>query len=107
MPVQTIYLCWLLPSGLTLQPRERMQTLFAARQRERTAAFRDLYRHRAGVVGVHSQGTRTMGLRRSRYAGQQKTHLSHVVIAAAINVVHLISWLRGDSPHLTPISAFS
>lgn len=93
--------------SLTLQPRERMETLFAARQREQTAAFHDLYRHRAGIEGTHAQGTRTMGLRRSRYIGQQKTHLAHVAIASAINVVQLTSWLRGESPHQTRASAFT
>jgi hypothetical protein len=38
-----------------------MQTLFAARQRESTDAFKDTYRHRAGIEGIHSQGVRTMG----------------------------------------------
>ncbi|MGZ3600512.1 MAG: transposase [Ktedonobacterales bacterium] len=93
--------------GLTLQPRERMQALFDAREREHTAAFHDVDRHRAGIEGVHAQGTRTMGLRRSRYIGQRKTHLAHVAIAAAINVVHLTCWLRGESPHQTHISAFT
>ncbi len=36
---------------LTLQPRERMQALFAARKREDTDEFKDTYRHRAGIEG--------------------------------------------------------
>jgi len=64
------------------------------------------YRHRAGIEGTHAQGTRTMGLRRSRYVGLRKTHLSHVVIATAINVVHLMSWLRGEAPAQTRTSPF-
>jgi len=91
---------------LTLQPRERMQALFAARQRESTQAFKDTYRHRAGIEGTHSQGTRTMGLRRSRYFGLPKTHLAHVAVATAINVVQLSSWLRGDAPAQTRTSPF-
>jgi transposase len=91
---------------LTLRPREQMQALFAARQREGTAAFKDTYRHRAGIEGVHSQATRTMGLRRSRYMGLRKTHLGHVAIATAVNVVQLVSWLRGDVPAQTRISPF-
>ncbi|HEX9134750.1 MAG TPA: IS1182 family transposase [Ktedonobacteraceae bacterium] len=91
---------------LTLQPRERMQALFAARKREGTEAFKDTYRHRAGIEGTHSQGTRTMGLRRSRYLGLPKTHLAHVAIATAINVVQLTSWLRGEAPEQTRTSAF-
>src|SRR5260370_554191 len=89
---------------LTLQPRERMQGLFAAGQGEDTEAFKDTYRHRAGIEGTHSQGTRTMGLRRSRYVGLPKTHLGHVTIATAINVVQLMRWLRGEAPEQTRTS---
>src|SRR5215471_9547453 len=91
---------------LTLQPQERMQVLLAARQREHTEAFKESSRHRAGIEGTHSQGTRTMGLRRSRYAGLPKTHLGHVAIATAINVVQLMSWLRGEAPAQTRTSPF-
>jgi len=91
---------------LTLRPREQMQALFAARQREDTEAFKDTYRHRAGIEGVHSQATRTMGLRRSRSIGLRKTHLGHLAIATAVNVVQLVSWIRGDVPAQTRISPF-
>jgi transposase len=91
---------------LTLRPREQMLALFAARQREDTEDFKDTYRHRAGIEGVHSQATRTMGLRRSRYIGLRKTHLGHVAIATAVNIVQLASWLRGDVQAQTRISPF-
>src|SRR5712691_7200543 len=58
--------------SMTLHPKERMQALFAARKREETDAFKEIYRHRAGIEGTHSQGVRTMGLRRSRYIGLRK-----------------------------------
>jgi len=91
---------------LTLQPQDKMQALLAARKRESTDAFKESYRQRAGIEGTHSQATRTMGLRRSRYFGLQKTHLGHVAIAAAINVVQLMSWLRGEAPAQTRTSPF-
>ena len=47
-----------------------------------------------------------MGLRRSRYIGLHKTHLGHVAIAAAVNVIQLMSWLRGEAPEQTRVSAF-
>jgi hypothetical protein len=47
-----------------------------------------------------------MGLRRSRYVGLPKTHLAHVAIATAINVVHLTSWLPGEAPEQTRTSPF-
>ncbi len=92
--------------SMTLHPREQMQALFTARSRESTDAFKDTYRHRAGIEGTHSQGVRSMGLRRSRYIGLRKTHLGHVAIAAAINVIQLMSWLRGEAPEQTRTSAF-
>ena len=91
---------------LTLHPREQMQALFAARKREKTDEFKDSYRHRAGIEGTHSQGVRTMGLRRSRSIGLPKTHLGHVAVAAAVNIVQLMSWLRGEAPEQTRTSAF-
>ena len=87
-----------------MPPREQMQALFAARQRESTDTFKETYRHRAGIEGVHSQATRTMGLRRSRYLGLRKTHLGHVAIATAVNMAQLASWLRGDVPAQTRVS---
>jgi transposase len=83
-----------------------MQALLDARQREDTEAFKEAYRHRAGIEGTHSQAVRTMGLRRSRYFGLPKTHLAHVAIATAINIVQLTSWLRGEAPEQTRTSPF-
>jgi transposase len=92
--------------SLTLRPKDQMDALFEARKREGTEAFKDTYRHRAGIEGTHSQGTRTMGLRRSRYIGLHKTHLAHIAIATAMNVVQLTSWLRGEAPEQTRTSPF-
>jgi transposase len=83
-----------------------MQALFAARQREETAEFKDVYRHRAGIEGIHSQAVRALGLRRSRSIGLRKTHLGHVALAAAINGIQLMSWLRGERPEQTRTSPF-
>jgi len=91
---------------LTLHLKEQMLALFAVRGREKTDEFKDTYRHRAGIEGTHSQAVRTMGLRRSRYIGLPKTHLGHVAIAAAINVIQLTSFLRGEAPEQIRISAF-
>jgi hypothetical protein len=43
----------------------------AARKLERTEEFKKEYAGRAGVEGVHAQGVRRMGLRRSRYIGER------------------------------------
>ena len=83
---------------VTIQPKEQYEALQARRKQETTQDFKTLYALRAGVEGTLSQGIRTMGLRRSRYIGQERTHLQHVATAAAINVVRLIRWL-GGVPH--------
>ena len=44
------------------------------------------------------QGVRRMGLRRSRYIGEPRTHLQHMATAAAINLCRLHDWLVGISP---------
>jgi DDE family transposase len=91
---------------MTLHPKEQMQALFAARLREETDEFKNIYRHLAGIEGTHSQGVRTLGLRRSSYIGLRKTHLGHVALAAAVNVIQLMSWLRGEAPEQTRTSPF-
>jgi len=91
---------------LSLHPREQMQALFAARQRDENDESKDAYRHRAGIEGIHSQAARALGLRRSRYIGLRKTHLGHVALAVAINVIQLMSWLRGEAPEQTRTSPF-
>jgi transposase len=83
---------------VTIRPKEQYEALQARREQESTKDFKTLYATRAGVEGTISQGVRTMGLRRSRYIGQERTHLQHVATAAAINVVRLMRWL-GGVPH--------
>jgi transposase len=92
--------------SLTLHPKEQMQALFAARKREDTDEFKDTYRHRAGIEGTHSQAVRRLGLRRWRYIGLCKTHLGHVAVAAAVNLIQLMRWLRGEAPEQTRTSPF-
>ncbi|MBL8097427.1 MAG: transposase, partial [Anaerolineales bacterium] len=45
--------------------------------------------------GTLSHGVRTAGLRRSKYIGLAKTHLQHLLTAAAINVQRVADWLAG------------
>jgi transposase len=93
--------------SLSVRRQEAHFALAAARQREQTEEFKLEYARRAGVEGVHAQGVRTMGLRRSRYIGEPRTHLQHVVTATAMNVSRLHDWAQGTSPHTTPLSHFA
>ena len=92
---------------LTLQLPELQIALQAARQRENTAEFRDQYGKRAGIEGTISQGVRAFDLRRSRYVGQAKTRLQHLLIAAAIDLVRIHRWLVGEPRAQTRQSAFT
>ena len=78
---------------VTFKPRPVYEALQAARERQETEAFKEKYKKRAGIEGTISQGTRTFGLRRSRYLGLAKTHLQHLATATAMNLTRAISWL--------------
>lgn len=92
---------------LTLHPHDEELALRAARQREQTPAFTMAYAPRAGVEATHAQALRRCGLRRSRYAGQAKTHLQHLLTATALNLLRMQSWLLGTPLAPTRASAFS
>ena len=93
--------------SLSVRRQEAHFALDAARQREQTEEYKQEYARRAGVEGVHAQGVRRMGLRRSRYIGEPRTHLQHVVTATAMNVCRVHDWLEGSAPHSTPLSHFA
>jgi transposase len=81
-----------LPRTLTLQPRAEHEAMVAARQRQQTPEFAQLYARRAGIEGTLSQGVRVCGLRRARYRGLARTHLQHVATAAGLNIGRLWAW---------------
>jgi transposase len=91
---------------LTVQPQAQHEALQAARRRQQTPAFAIQYAMREGIEATISQGVRAFGMRRSRYIGLAKTHLQHLGIAAAINLVRVAAWLAGDEPAPTRVSAF-
>jgi transposase len=82
----------------TLNTQGYHEVLQAARQRQRTGEFQAQYAQRAGIEGTLSQGVRAFDLRRSRYIGLAKTHLQHILIATAINLVRIVAWLTEPHP---------
>jgi hypothetical protein len=80
--------------SLTLRPRPQHEALQAARQRQTTEAFKTTYRIRAGIEGTIAQAVRVTGLRQARYRGLAKTHLQHLALAAALNVLRALAWLN-------------
>lgn len=81
--------------SISVRPEAQYAALRAARAREQTEALKEEYARRAGIEGTLSQGIRALGLRRSRYIGKARTHLQHVLIAAATNFVRVDHWLAG------------
>jgi len=73
------------------------EALQARRAQQETAAFAAEYARRAGIEGTISQGVRAFGLRRAKYIGAAKTHLQHILTAAAIDFVRVAAWLD-DAP---------
>ena len=65
------------------------------------------YERRAGIEGTISQGTCGFGLRRSRYIGEAKTHLQHILTAGAINLVRVAAWKAGVPHAKTRTSRFA
>ncbi len=92
---------------VTIRPQEQYLALMQRREQEMTKDFTKIYSKRAGIEGTISQGVRTMGLRRSRYIGQEKTHLQHVSTAAALNLARSLAWLDGLPRAQTRRSAFA
>jgi len=84
--------------SIKLKPQAKYEVLQAIRKEQKTKPWKERYKTRAGVEGVISQGVRKSGLRQSRYIGLAKTHLQHIAIAAATNLVRTARWLQGI-PH--------
>lgn len=92
---------------LTVRPEAQYRALQASRDRQATTEFAALYGLRAGIEGTISQAVRTCGVRRSRYIGQAKTHLGHVLTAVAINLQRIDAWLTDTPRSRTRHSTFA
>lgn len=95
------------PRSLTILPQALFETLQAARARQQTQTFKDLYAQRAGIEGTLSQTVNPLGMRRSRYLGLAKTRLQHFATAVAVNFLRLFAWLADRPLAETRISPFA
>ena len=92
--------------SITIRPEAQYKALQKARQREPTADYQADYALRSGIEGTLSEGVRAHGLRYSRYIGLAKTHLQHLMTAAAINCKRIHNWLGGVPQSTTRTSQF-
>jgi transposase len=81
--------------SIAVRPQPQYQALQERRALEATRQYAHEYAKRAGIEGTISQGVRRCGLRRSRYRGLERTHLGHVLTAAALNYARVADWLVG------------
>jgi transposase len=95
------------PRFLTLRQQAHYEALQNARQEQQTEVWQKQYAKRAGVEGTISQAVRGFGLRECRYIGLAKTHLQHVLTAAAINFARLDGWFTGKKRAQTRVSRFA
>ena len=95
------------PRGLVVRERDHYLALQAARTRQQTELFKAAYARRAGIEGTISQGVHTGDLRRSRYIGEVKTRLMHLLVAAALNFMRVAAWLAEIPRSRTRQSAFA
>jgi transposase len=92
---------------ITIRPEQQYKALQAARQRETTLDYKKEYARRAGIEGTLSEGVRAYGLRHARYVGLAKTHLQHLLTAAAINLKRIFNWLSGMPQAKTRVSQYA
>ena len=75
-------------------PRAFAEAQTAIRAAEHTSGFQTDYARRAGVEGTMHQAV-AHGARRARYRGLPKTHLDHVFMACALNLIRLEAFWNG------------
>ena len=93
--------------SIAVRPHAQDEALRQRRDREASRDYAREYARRAGIEGTISQGVRRCGLRRSRYVGLARTHLGHVLTAAALNFARVADWLAGTPRARTRQSPFA
>ena len=92
---------------LSLKPQDQHAALEERRRYQTTEEFKQRYAKRAGIEGTISHGVRAFDLRSARYIGLAKTHLQHILTAAAMNLTSAVAWLRGNTRSTTRRSSFA
>jgi transposase len=92
---------------ITVRREAEYQALQTAPARAGTADFRKTYAKRAGSEGTLSRAVRRTRLRRTRYVGEARVHLGHLLGAVALNFLRLGEWLTGTPRAKTRHSAFA
>ena len=83
--------------SLTLPPQSVALALQERRRQQSGPAFQQQYAQRAGIEATLSQAVRRHDLRKTPYRGLSKTHLHHVCLASAINLVRIDTFLQAQA----------
>jgi transposase len=92
---------------ITVRREPEYQALQEARHRASTEDFRKTYAKRARVEGTLSRAVRRTRLRRTRYVGEARVHLGHLLGAVALNFLRLGEWFTATPRAKTRHSAFA
>ena len=92
---------------ISVHPQKAYELQKAARERQLSDEFKELYKRRAGIEGTIAQAVCGKNMRYARYRGLLKTHLQHLGTAAVINLQRTASWLMGDLPKGTRTPPFA
>jgi len=71
------------------------------------ASIGTTYALRAGIEGTLARGIRRCRPRRTRYRGQPKVQLGHILAATGLNFLRLGEWYAGASRCRPPRSPFA
>jgi transposase len=105
-------LCTRSAHGRQLQVRAQSahEALQQARQRQKSPEFARLYAGRAGIEDTLSQAVSVADVRHGRYIGLSKTHLQHLLTAAALNLLRVGAWLSErprSQTRRSPLAAYA
>ncbi len=87
---------------VSLPEQALYETIQQRKIEQHTQPFRQRYRRRAGIEGTISQGVFALGMRRSRFRGQAKTHLQFLLTACAMNLTRVMNWYNDVPRKKTP-----
>ena len=87
-------------------PRELSELQVRNHAGQQDPAWRKRYAVRSGIEGTVCEFAHGHGMRHSRYRGQPKAHLQHVLTAIAVNIERLTRLPPGESTSPRPPTAF-
>jgi transposase len=82
----------------TIKVSAQYPQLVARRQEQKSDAFQERYRRRAGIEATFSHLVNVHRARRTPYRGGGKTELHYLALASAINLQRVVAWQAGLRP---------